>query len=170
MIVFENELARLVEVLPPIVDANSNSFAINYNWGTAEVLAEYLTLNGKLSFPLIWLEVGEDTNDLREPSVKRNANIIILSETQAPSEFNPYQYQYDFNVVLQPIADNLIIALENSGISRIDTTNIKTKRITKYAMREVDKSLVFICNAIVINADITFSGLSSCLNQIQFNS
>lgn len=169
MIVFENELGRLIEVLPPITDAKAKVFPIKYNWGTAEVLTEYLLLNQKLSFPLIWLEVGEDTNNLREPNVKRNANIIILSETQAPNEFNPYQYQYDFDLILQPIADNLINALENSGISRIDTTNIKTKRITKYSMREVDASLVYICNAIVISAEITFSRVSSCINTIQFN-
>lgn len=169
MIVFEEQLGRLIEVLPSITDANSNSYAINYNWGTEEILNEYLKLNGKLSFPLVWLESGEDTNDLRDQSVKRQANIIILNETQAPQEFNPYQYQYDFSLVLQPIADNLIKAFEQSGISRFDDRNIKTKRVTKYSMRENDKSLIFICNAIVINAEITFSNLSNCLQQINFN-
>lgn len=169
MIVFEEQLGRLVEVLPSITDANDNVFPINYNWGTEEILNQYLKLNGKLSFPLIWLETGEDTNDLREQSVKRQANIIILNESQAPQEFNPYQYQYDFSLVLQPIADNLIKALEQSGISRFDDRNIKTKRVTKYSMRENDKSLIFICNAIVINAEITFSNVSSCLQTIQFN-
>lgn len=169
MIVFEEQLGRLVEVLPSITDANSNLYTINYNWGTEEILNQYLKLNGKLSFPLIWLETGEDTNDLREENVKRQANIIILNESQAPQEFNPYQYQYDFSLVLQPIANNLIQALEQSGISRFDDRNIRTKRVTKYSMRENDKSLIFICNAIVINAEITFSNVSSCLQTIKFN-
>lgn len=171
MIVFEKELARLVDVLPELTDANSNTYEIKFDWGSAEVLAQYLTLKGKLSFPLIWSEIQEDVNNLREPSVTRNnASIIIMSETQCPNEFNPYQYNYDFDLILQPIADNLIIALENSGISRINTQNIRTKRVPRYSMREVDKSLVYICNAIVITADITFTGLTSCVNQnIQFN-
>lgn len=170
MIIFETELERLIDVLPQITDANSNTFSINFDYGSPEVLAKYLSLKGKLSFPLIWSEIQEDTNNLREPSVTRNnARIIIMNETQAPDEFNPYQYKYDFDLILQPIADNLLIALENSGISRINTQNIRTQRIPNYSMREIEKSLVYICNAIVITADITFTGLTSCLNQIQFN-
>lgn len=168
MIVFENELGRLVEVLPAIGDAKNNSYPIKYNWGTEEVLNKYLKYSGKESFPLIWLENGQDTNDLREQSVTRMANIIILNEMQAPEEFNPYQYQYDFDLILQPIANNLVKALTNSGISRFDDRSLKSSRITKYSMRNEDKSLIFICNSIVINANITFSNVSSCLQQIQF--
>lgn len=169
MIVFEDQLARLVELLPPITDAKANQYPILFNWGTEEVLAAYLALKGKKSFPLIWLVEGEDTNDLREPSVKRNARIVILTESQAPNEFNPYQHEYDYKIVLQPILDNLLTALTNSGISRIDNRNLKTRRVKKYSMREEKKNLVFICNAIVLDTEITFTGLTSCINTIQFN-
>lgn len=169
MIVFEDELARLIEVLPAITDAKGTEYAVNFNWGTEEVLAKYLTLKGKLSFPLVWLVEGEDTNDLREPNVKRNARIVIINESQAPSEFNPYQHQFDYDVILQPICDNLLIALENSGISRIDNRTIRTRRVKKYSLREVNETLVYICNAIVIDAEIIFSGLSTCIAPIKFN-
>jgi len=168
MIVFEDQLARIVEVLPDVV-VGSQTATLNYGWGTKEVLTEYLTLKGKLSFPLIWLEEGQDSNDLREPSVKRNSRIVILHESQAPSEFNPYQHEYDFKLILQPILDNLLIALSQSGISRYDDSNFRTQRIKNYSMREEDNSLVFICNAIVLDAEITFSGQSTCLQTIQFN-
>jgi hypothetical protein len=169
MIVFEEQLGRLIEVLPPITDAKDNEFSVNYNWGTANVLADYLTLNQKRSFPLIWLEDGEDSHNAYGGTVTRNARIVILNETQAPSEFNPYQYQYDFSLILQPIADNLLIALQNSGISNYKIDSLKTQRITKYSMREVDKTLVYICNAIIIKAEITFNNFSSCLSEIKFN-
>jgi hypothetical protein len=168
MIVFEEQLGRLVEVLPAITDANDNDYPINYNWGTANVLTEYLTLNQKRSFPLIWLEDGEDNHNVYGGTVTRNARIVILNETQAPSEFNPYQYQYDFSLILQPIADNLLTALQNSGISNYKQDSVKTQRITKYSMREVDKSLVYICNAIVLKAEITFNNHTSCLSEIKF--
>jgi len=168
MIIFEDQLARIIEVLPPLT-SGALSQKINFNWGTEEVLAKYLTLAGKLSFPLIWLTDGEDTNDLREPSVKRNARLIILYESQAPSEFNPYQHENDYKVILQPILDNLLLALNQSGISRYDDTTFRTRRVKNYSMREENKSLVFICNAIVLDAEITFSGISSCLQTIQFN-
>jgi hypothetical protein len=168
MIVFEDQLARIVEVLPDVV-VGSQTATLNYGWGTEAVLTKYLTLKGKLSFPLIWLVEGEDVNDLREPSVKRNSRIVILHESQAPSEFNPYQHEYDFKLILQPILDNLLIALSQSGISRYDDANFKTQRVKNYSMREEDNSLVFICNAIVLDAEITFSGQSTCLQTIQFN-
>jgi len=117
---------------------------------------------------LVWLVEGEDTNDLREPSVRRSARIVILTESQAPNEFNPYQHQYDYDVILQPILDNLLQALTQSGISRYDNQTFRTRRVKKYSLREEKKNLVFICNAITLDADITFSGISSCLQTIQF--
>lgn len=168
MIVFEDQLARIVEVLPPLT-SGALSQTINFGWGTEEVLSKYLTLKGKLSFPLIWLVEGEDANDLREPSVSRNAKVIVLYESQAPNELNPYQHEFDYKVILQPILDNLLIALTQSGISRYDDSNFRTRRVKNYSMREENKNLVFICNAIVLDAYITFSGISTCLQTIQFN-
>ena len=169
MIIFEDELQRLVELLPTVT-VGSNTAVVKYGWGTEEVLTKYLLMNGKLSFPLIWLVEGTDSNDLREPSVTRsNARIVILHESQAPSEFNPYQHEYDFKLILQPILDNLLIALEQSGISRYDNQQFTTQRVKNYSMREAEKSLVYICNAIVFESTITFSGLSTCIQEIQFN-
>ena len=168
MIVFEDQFARLIETFPPLFDAKGDGYYASFNWGTEEVLASYLALKGKLSFPLIWLVEGEDTNDLREPSVKRKARIIILTESQAPNEFNPYHHQYDYQVILQPMLDRLLTALDQSGISRYDNQTFKTRRVKKYSLREEKKSLVFICNAIVLDAEITFSGVSSCLRTIKF--
>ena len=168
MIVFEDQLARLVEALPSIT-VGSISSSIKFDWGTETVLANYLTLNGKLSFPLIWLVEGQDKNDLREPSVQRNARIVILHESQAPTEFNPYQHEYDYKLILQPICDNLLKAFQQSGISRINDNNFNSQRVKNYSMREVDKSLVYICTAIALALDLTFSGVSSCVQQIDFN-
>lgn len=168
MIVFEDQLARLIEVLPNLT-VGSQTATIKFNWGTEEVLTKYLALKKKLSFPLIWLVESEDVNDLREPGVKRNARILILHESQAPSEFNPYQHEYDYNIILQPILDNLLKALTQSGISRFTDNNFTTKRVKNYSIREEKKALIYICNAIVLDAEITFSGISSCLQTIQFN-
>ena len=170
MIIFEDQLARIVEILPPLT-SGSLSQSIKFGWGTEEVLTKYLTLSGKASFPLIWLVEAKDKNDEREPSVTRNARIIFLYESQAPNEFNPYQHENDYKVILQPILDNFLIALNQSMISRYDDKNFRTKRVKNYSMREeTKKSLVFICNAIVLEATITFSGINTCINQnIQFN-
>lgn len=168
MIVFETEFGRLVDALPSLVDAKDNEFPIKYNWGNADDLFAYLKMAKTNAFPLIWLENGQDTHDLNEVSVTRNARINIISIAQIPAEFNPYQYQYDFKEVLQPITDNLISAIRQSGISYVNKSNIKTSRITKFSLQEVDKSLAYICNAIVLECEIKFTNTTSCLNNINF--
>jgi len=168
MIVFEDELARVIEILPQI-EVGEQTATINFGWGTETVLAEYLTLKGKLSFPLIWLVENTDKNDLREPSVTRRARIVIIHESQAPYEFNPYQHEYDYKLILQPILDNLLTALSKSGISRYNDADFDTQRVKKYSMRSESESLVYICNAIVLDAEITFSGVSTCIKTNIFN-
>ena len=167
MIVFEDQLARLIELLPAVTVGSATKY-VSFNWGTETVLANYLTLSKNQNFPLIWLVEGQDNNNLREPSVGRFARIVILHESQKPSEFNPYQHEYDYKLILQPIADNLLTALTQSGISRYSDDNFKTQRVKNYSMRTESESLVYVCNAIVLEAEITFSGLSSCSNKIQF--
>ncbi len=176
MIIFEDQLARIVQVLPPLT-SGSLTQKINFGWGTEEVLTKYLTMAGKLSFPLIWLAEGEDVNDLREPSVKRNARIIILYESQAPSEFNAYQHEYDYNVILQPILDNLLVALRSSQISDIvDSRQIKTRRYkgylaeyTKDHKQKTDNKATYICNAIILDCEIVFRNVERCIPTIIFN-
>lgn len=166
MIIFEDELLRLVEVLPAVT-VGSQTTNVKFNWGTEEVLAKYLTMNGETSFPLIWLVEGKDTNDEKEPSVTRqNAKIVILHMSQAPEEFNQYQHEYDYNLILQPILNNLISAIKRGGIARFNYKDFKTQRVKNYSMKEVEKSLVYVCNAIVFESDITFRG--GCLQNINF--
>lgn len=178
MIVFEDRLAELVGVLPKLT-VNSKELQVNFDWGTEVVLAKYLLMNGKMSFPLIWLVEGVDNNDLLEPSVTRDARLVVLYESQAPDEFNTYQHKYYYDLVLQPILDNLLTALAQSGMSRYDDKMFRTQRIKNYSMRggdeinskikeKTNQSLLFICNAIVLDAKITLTG--NCINKnIQFN-
>jgi len=168
MIIFEDQLLRLIQILPNVT-VGSQSTNVKFNWGTEEILTKYLVENGEQSFPLIWLVEGKDNNNEREPSVTRRAKIVILHKSQAPEQYNQYQHEYDYNKILQPILDNLIQALTMSGISRFNDIDFTTQRVKNYSMMEVDKSLVYICNAIVFEAEITFTGLTSCINTNIFN-
>ncbi len=169
MIVFEEQLARLVDVLPPFIGADLVEFPINYNWGTIETLNKYLSLSiEKTPYPLIWLANGKDTHDLREPSVTRNARIIIATRSLNVDELNPYQYQNDFKVILQPVLDNLLLALKLSGISRYNDVDLEIERVPNYAINEITNQ-IDVWNAIVLDAEITFSGVSTCVKEINFN-
>ena len=169
MIIFEDRAAEIVGILPKI-SLNSKEYQINFDWGTEDVLAKYLLLNKKLSFPLIWLVEGQDTNNLMEQTVSRKARFVILNESKTPDQFNPYFHQYDYKNVLQPILDNLLIAFEQSGICILTDKDIVTQRIKNYSVRDDKKSLVYVCNAIVLDLQLTFTG-NPCINSnIHFNS
>ena len=177
MIVFEEQVERLVNVMPPLVDANSISHKICYDWGTVDVLNKFLLqATTETPYPLIWLVPSKDTNDLREPSVTRRARLIFATLSYNSDQFNRFQYQNDFKEILQPTVNNFLKALSQSGISRYDDTSFETERIPNYSVlyREdsEDKSKtaqIAVWNAIVLDATITFSGVSSCLKTIYFN-
>jgi len=177
MIVFEEQLERIVNVLPSITDANSVDFPMNYNWGTDEVLNKFLLLPSSQSkYPLIWLVNGKDTNNDREPSVTRNARIVIATRSLNVNELNPFQYQNDFKVILQPIADNLLRALAVSGISRYDDTKVQSERVPNYSITYRDDSTdktktnqIDIWNAIVLDLELTFYSPNGCIQTIKYN-
>jgi hypothetical protein len=171
MIVFEEQLARLVDVLPPFTDANATTFNIKYSWGDINELNKYMFVNSNQVYPLIWLTAGEDTHNLGEPNVKRNATIVIATKSLMQDELNPFQYENDFKVILQPILDNLIKALQRSGISIFNETTVKTNRVANYGVdfriaNEI--KTLDVWNAIVFDAEITFTSTSTCLNNFNF--
>jgi hypothetical protein len=164
MIIFEEQLARIVDVLPPFIGSDSVEFPINYNWGTIEDLNKYLLLPTDVSkYPLIWLANGQDTHDLREPSVKRNARIIIATRSLNVDELNPYQYQNDFKVILQPIVDNLLNFISISQISRYNKEDVKTERKPNYSVtyrkdneNKTEIGQIDVWNAIILDVEISF--------------
>lgn len=177
MIVFEEQLERIVNVLPPLVDDKGNTFPVIYDWGTVEVLNKFLALpTNQSKYPLIWLATAKDKNNLREPNVSRRARIVIATRSLNSDEFNRFQYQNDFKLILQPILDNLLYALSNSGISRYDDTDFETERVPNYSVtyredkeNKTKTNQIDIWNAITLDATITFSGTSDCLKQIFYN-
>ena len=171
MIVFEEQLGRLIALLPTFTDANGNTFTVKYGWGDINELNKYMFINSTQIYPLIWLTAGEDTHDLNEPNVKRNASIVIATKSLMQDELNPFQYNNDFKIILQPILNNLITALQRSGISILKVDTIKTNRVVNYGVdfriaNEI--KTLDVWNAIVFDAEITFTSTTTCLNKIIF--
>jgi len=158
MMVFENEIAKIVDLLPALTDQAGNSFAIKFQYGNQADLAEYLTKAGKQSFPLIWLVNSEDVHSEEGEKLvtRNNAQLIFLSETQVTAEMNPYQWMNDFDKILQPIVDNFIKVMQNSVRGEFDFTEFTSQRVPRYHMGTQQKDLVYICNAITLSANITF--------------
>lgn len=164
MIIFEEKLGQLVDLLPPTV-----GFSIKYGWGTQDELNKYLALPKTQSpYPLIWLTVGQDKDNLNEQRVTRSAKILIATISDKQSEMNPFIYQTDYKDILIPIANNLIKALQSSGISIITNNEITKELIPNYSVRET-KGQIDVWNVLVLEMEITFNNATSCLNTINFN-
>jgi hypothetical protein len=72
---------------------------------------------------------------------------------------------------LQPILNNLITALQRSGISILKVDTIKTNRVVNYGVefRNANEiKTLDIWNAIIFDAEITFTSTTTCLNKIIF--
>ena len=166
MMVFEDEVAKRVALIPPITQGDLSQ-PINFDWGTEEVLMKYLALKKKKSFPLIWLVEDEDSHEIYTPSVSRRATFVILYESQSPDQFNPYQHEFAYNNILQPVCDNFLKVLQLTSL--FNRSDVVTQRIKNYSMRDASKTLVYICNAIVFKANIKFQGGICLPKTIDFN-
>lgn len=170
MIVFETGLASIFEQLPDIEDINGNTFKPRFNWGTQDVLNKFISLPENVSkYPLIWLVNGVDNQSTNNKQVTRNNTRLILAKnSDAPDEFNDFQFQTDYDLVLNPLLDNIIKALERSGISKIIDYNYTVQRLPNYSEVTDENKTLAIWNAIVFEASIELKG-NRCLKQIKFN-
>lgn len=166
MISFEKQLERIVAVLPSYYGN-----AIKYGWGDIEQLNQVLTTrNANTHYPLIWLNLGVDRFDRLEKTVTRNAIILIAVNVarETLADLNPTIQSKYFETCLEPITENLIQALESSGISQIMNNPIEIERIPKYSVQRDDKQIIDIWHIIKLEAEIKFSNQQCNINQIKF--
>lgn len=168
MITFEENLGKLIQLLPSVT-IGANDYSIKYNWGTQEVLNKYLITNKENSYPLIWLIVGRDTNEIKSKNISRNARIVIATRSMNKEEFNEFQFQTYYKEILHPIQLNLIKVLERSGISQIIDDTYNSEFIPNYSFQDEAGTLVDIWNAIVLNIEISFNTDYQCrIKQVKF--
>lgn len=166
MIVFEERLAELLDTLPDMVDLNNVSYKVLFNWGKKDVLNKYLSTFKENAYPLIWLVDGVDNYDVTKKEVTRNNTRLILAIRKADVDlFNPDWYQSDYKNVLNPLAENVIKALDRSSISRI-SNEYQIQRFPNYTENGTDNATVDVWNALTIDIDITFN--NNCLKPIRY--
>ena len=168
MITFEESLGKLVQLLPNVT-IGATDYTIKYNWGTQELLNKYLITNKENAYPLIWLIVGRDSNDIYNKNITRNARILIVTRSMNKEEFNEFQFQTYYKEILYPIQMNLIKALRRSGISKIIDDVYNSEYKPNYSFRDEEGVLVDIWNAIELNLEISFVTDYQCrLKQVKF--
>ncbi|QHB39520.1 hypothetical protein lillamy97_gp056 [Flavobacterium phage vB_FspS_lillamy9-7] len=168
MITFEESLGKIVQLLPDVT-IGANDYSIKYNWGTQELLNKYLILNKENSYPLVWLVVGRDSNDINNKSISRNARIVIATRSMNKEEFNEFQFQTYYKEILYPVQMNLIKALRMSGISQIVNEVYNSEYKPNYSFENSEGGLVDIWNAIELTIEISFDTDYPCrIKQVKF--
>lgn len=167
MIVFEERLGELFDLLPVVTDVNLNEYKPAFMWGTQDVLNKYLTLQSEQSkYPLIWLVNGEDNYDSMKHNVRRATRLVIAMRSDKVDEFNPFIYETDYKLILNPVLDNVLTALQNSTISYLYDREYNVQRLPNYSVNNNDNGQIDIWNAIVLDCSIDIN--NQCLRPIKF--
>lgn len=169
MIVTETALASIFEQLPDVESVNGSTFKPRFDWGTQDVLNKFISLPESISkYPLIWLVNDEENHSVSNSNTTRNTRLIIAKNSDAPDEFNDFQYQTDYKLILDPLLENIIKALQKSGISKIVDYEYTVQRLPNYKEVVGETKTLAIWNAIVFEANIEFKS-NRCLKNIKFN-
>lgn len=164
MPVFEQRLGELVEILPEVV-INETNFKVKYNWGTIEVLKEYLTKNPNC-YPLVWLVPPKEEVNHNVEKCKSNCRIVIATVSDKQHDFNGFIYDTDYKIILNVIENNLIKALRQGGISTISDTYQRFKEPNYYVTLNKSQKPISVWNATFLDIEIEFN--NHCLRPIIF--
>lgn len=165
---FEEKLGEIFAQLPSLTDADGNVFQVRFNWGTVDVLNKFLMLpENQSKYPLVWLTVNEEEEDLVTGTIRRNAKIIIATHSDKVDEFNDFIFQTDYKDILLPVYINVITALQKSGITRILDVKVKRELSPNYSIKSDGKGLIDVWNVLAFTATIEIDD-NKCIKQIRF--
>lgn len=169
MIVFETGLASIFNQLPMITDVSGNVFKTRFEWGTQDVLNAFIAIPDTVSkYPLIWLVNGTESHNLSNKRVNRRTKLVIAKESEAPNEFNGFIFKTEYENILNPVLENVIKAIERSGVSKLIDYDYQVQRLPNYSEVAKEGKTVAIWNAIVFEANIELRD-DRCLKTINFN-
>jgi len=90
-----------------------------FSWGDKLELNRYLELKKEDSYPLIWLLPDEDHHYFNGDYCKRRLEIIVATLEADKNLYNPERYNKSFRIVLNPLADQIVKGLTDSGVTTI---------------------------------------------------
>lgn len=166
----EKILTDLVGLLPEANFSNGSTAVVQFGWGSQLDLNKHLLAKGKLrKYPLIWLENGKQTENRKTSEIQRRCRFIIAMNSEKLTNLNPLIWETDFEVTLEPIKENLLTALTNSGKTLLDEANIEVQRYPNFSNEGTNKTkAIDVWNAIAIDCDVNFIQ-NSCFQTLFFN-
>lgn len=170
MIIPENILAEIFEQLPPYTDSNSKDFNIRFEWGNQADLLLYLKkINGN-KYPLIWLVSDKETVKRYDYKLNKRCRLLLAKDSKQVENRNPTVWKTEFNNCLNPLLENVLKAIERSGVTSI-IGDYDVFRDANYTEKDQTKATDF-WNVIVLDIEIQFieksDGTAQCINTIKF--
>jgi hypothetical protein len=167
MIVLEERLKELFDLLPEIQIKSQLSRKPVFSWGRKEELNRYIETEKSDSYPLIWLlQPQSETHNRLAKRVTQNVILILATLETRKDLFNQQRWQGSYKNVLNPLAEYVIQALENSSITRLqDSTNITILKEPNYS-DSGKNGTIDEWDALRIECEVEFN--DNCLNTIKW--
>ena len=145
MIIVERRLQELFDTLPPIIDDNGKEFKPTFNFGTHEDLLRFLNHKKKQSvafYPVIWLETPFTMTGFEH---RKSFDLkLVFAQLSNYELSNKQRLQITFEKTLEPLYQNVLKALKESGFTRIiDNENNKSTNYYNYSVVEKGKDKQF---------------------------
>ena len=119
MIIPEHILRDIVKQIPAVVINSKITQKPQFGWGDKLELNRYLENKKNDSYPLIWLlPTGENHHSDGDYCNKR-LEIIIATLEEDENLYNPERYNQSFKIVLNPVTEQVIKGLTDSGVTKI---------------------------------------------------
>lgn len=164
----EDVLRELFTQLPPALDSNDNPFEVKFNWGNQDDLNLYLSqFKTTTKYPLIWLVDGDEEIDIYSTEINRKTRLIIAKQSVHQTNTNPIVWDSEFKNTLNPLLENVLKCLNQSGKTMIKGGKHKVRRDANYSNKDQIGATIDPWNVIILDFDLVIFPYS-CIGEIKF--
>ena len=163
MIIFEERIQELISITPKV-----GNFTTNFYWAKdMNDVNQYLKLKDQ-KYPLIILvRSPEKHKHFGAEEITRDCRFILATAERDVNKLNTTRWESSYKNVLNPLAENFLLALDSSTISRLHE-GFKLDRVPNYAEAKAEyrktENQIDIWDTIVL--DCTVSINNNCLKPL----
>jgi len=171
MIVVEHFIRAIVETIPAIQINPTLLANAKFHWGDEDELNRYVQLKKEGSYPLIWLLPSPDNYEgASGQEIVKECSFIIATRETRQDLFNDERYVTSFDLVLQPLTENLIHGLTTSNITERIGNTWEIMKFPNYSAASEKNGTIDIWDAIGLTINVRFKSNLQCLKPISYGS
>lgn len=166
MIITETVLREIFAQIPDI-DYAGRLWPVKFHWGNQDDLNLYMQTEAGNQTPLIWLVQERESHSRLQ--AERSVRLIIAKSSESKEERNPTVWDSEFESVLNPLLEKVIIGIERSGVTGFVNREFNVYREANYPYNQSAENTKTIdhWNIIEFSANVVFNELG-CVRKILF--